>query len=165
MEMQVVPLPKGPLTAMALLLFFAAAILIWALNLRYRRRELQHQERMAAMEKGVSVPTSADFSDMVSTPRAYLLRGMIWLFTGVALVICILGVSVTTRAPVSLGDRIYQAKYLKEIGATAEQIQVALNDTTAVYGVPPGLALLGVIPAAVGIAYLIFYRSEVNRSK
>ena len=164
MSMQSAPIHiAGPLTAMALLLFFAAATLIWALNLRYRRRELGHRERMAAIEKGVSVPALSDSSEMGSTQRAYLLRGMIWLFTGVALVVCLLGISLTTRTTVSLGDRIYQAKYLKEIGATPEQIQVAVNDTTAVYGVPPGFALLGVIPAAVGIAYLIFYRSEMSR--
>ena len=159
MNMHQIPVGLG------LLLFLAAGTFIWALNLRYRVRELRHRERLAAIEKGVSGPALADLSEMGATPRAYLLRGMIWLFTGVSLVVCLLGISLTTRTTASLGDRIYQAKYLKEIGATPEQIQVALNDTTAVYEVPPGIALLGVIPAAVGIAYLIFYRSEMNRSK
>ena len=166
MNMQNAPIHiAGPLMAMALLLFFAAAILIWALNLRYRNRELQHRERMAAIEKGGSVPALTDSSEMGSSPRGYLLRGMILLFTGVGLVVCLLGISLTTRTSTSLGDRIYQARYLKEIGATPEQIQTALNDTTAVYSVPPGVAMLGIIPAAVGLAYLIFYRSEVSRSK
>ena len=159
MNMQKIPM------GLSLLLFFAAGTVIWALNLRYRLRELQHRERIAAIEKGVSVPALAEFSEMSSTTRSYLLRGMIWLFSGVALVVCLLGISLTTRTTTSLGDRVYQAKYLKEIGATPEQIQAALNDTTAVYGVPPGVAMLGVIPAAVGLAYLIFYRSETNRSK
>lgn len=161
--MQSAPIPVGPLTAMALLLFFAAATLIWALNLRYRRRELQHREMMAAIEKGAALPVLAHVSELGSSPRAYLLRGMIWLFTGVALGVVLLGVSLTTRRPVSLGDRIYQAKYLKEAGATPEQIDTALKDTASVYEIPPAWALLGVIPAAVGIAYLLFYRFEVSR--
>jgi hypothetical protein len=156
---------KGIPLGLGLLLFFAALTIIWVLTLRYRLRELQHRERMAAIEKGISVPAPTDFSEVGSTTRSYLLRGMIWLFTGVALVGCLLGISLTTRTTPSLGDRVYQAKYLKEIGAAPEQIQAALTDTTAVYDLPPGLAFLGVIPAAVGLAYLTFYRSEMNRSK
>ncbi len=37
---------------MVMLIGAVAAILIVGLTLRYRRRELQHKERLAAMEKG-----------------------------------------------------------------------------------------------------------------
>ena len=41
---------------MVMLIGAVAAILIVGLTLRYRRRELQHKERLAAMEKGAPLP-------------------------------------------------------------------------------------------------------------
>ncbi len=65
----------------------AAVILIVALRLRAKRRELLHRERLAAIEKGVEIPEAllAD-SDSLS-PHACLLRGLIWLLSGVAVII------------------------------------------------------------------------------
>jgi hypothetical protein len=55
---------------------------VYALYMRFRRRELQHKERMAAIEKGVTLP---DLTDVETGPRIYLLRGLIWLLSGIAL--------------------------------------------------------------------------------
>ncbi len=64
--------------------------------LQYRRRKetfaLYHQERMAALEKGVELPPLPDYllTEDNRLPRAYnprrhLLKGLIWLFIGIGL--------------------------------------------------------------------------------
>jgi hypothetical protein len=70
-----------------------ALIITTAVTLRFVRRrrlfELYHEERMAAIAKGVDVPAlpEALLSDgsRVRTPGAVLLRGLIWLFIGIPL--------------------------------------------------------------------------------
>jgi hypothetical protein len=67
-----------------------------AIFLQYRKRKetfaLYHQERMAAIEKGVDLPPLPDFllSDDGRAfrpyhPRRHLLKGLTWLFTGIGL--------------------------------------------------------------------------------
>ena len=41
-----------PEVVIIMFLLSAAGVLAWSLSLRYRQRELQHKERMAAIEKG-----------------------------------------------------------------------------------------------------------------
>lgn len=71
-------------------------IAMLAIVLQYRKRKetfaLYHQERMAALEKGVELPPLPDFllSDDGRPPRPYhprrhLLKGLVWLFIGVGL--------------------------------------------------------------------------------
>src|SRR5690242_18376366 len=79
---------------MVMLIGAVAAILIVGLTLRYRRRELQHKERLAAMEKGAPLPALTDFEQRAPwTPRMYLLRGLMWLFGGIGLTLFLLAVS------------------------------------------------------------------------
>jgi len=60
--------------------------------LEYRKRKeiytLYHQERMAAIDKGLELPPlpEAFFTDSTRprSPRGQLLKGLIWLFTGSA---------------------------------------------------------------------------------
>jgi hypothetical protein len=65
--------------------------MIGALSLyfAFRTRQLRHQERMAAIEKGIDLPRE-------STPgsSALLLRGLIWFFIGIAMVLFFTIVSV-----------------------------------------------------------------------
>ena len=83
--------------------FFLALVLLgYALYLRFRRRELRHKERMAAIEKGVALP---DLTDIEAGPRIYLLRGMIWLLSGITLSVFLLVLSATTRFPKSAEER------------------------------------------------------------
>jgi hypothetical protein len=98
-------------------------LVVWVI-LDYRRRrrmiELQHAERMAAIERGMDVPP---LPANVSRPptirnRSTLLPGLVWLFVGIA-------------------------------------ITVGLRDVD-----PYAFALFGLIPAAIGIAYLLYYAFE-----
>jgi hypothetical protein len=95
---------------------------IVAIITNYQKRKhmyaLHHQERMAAIEKGVDVPPlpEAFFSEdsKVYSPRRNLLKGLIWLF---------IGLSLLFASPV-MG-----------------------HESTR----------LGIIPAGIGAAYLIYY--------
>jgi uncharacterized protein DUF6249 len=139
----------------------AGCIFIYALYIRYRRREMQHREQLTALEKGAALP---ELHDVEIGPRAYLLRGMIWLFSGIALSIFLFGISVTTRQPKSIEQRIREAKFVEQIGGTSEQIREAQNDTKPEEMLPVAFSLAGLVPAGVGLAYLIFYRLERTRT-
>lgn len=141
--------------------FLALVVFGYALYLRFRRRELQHKERMAAIEKGVALP---DLTDVEAGPRIYLLRGMIWLLSGIALSVCLLVVSATTRFPKSVNERFGEADRIARWGGTADQIKQAQNDTSPYERVPYAVSLVGLVPIGVGAAYLIFYRVERTRS-
>ena len=144
-------------------LFFFLALVVfgYALYLRFRRRELQHKERMAAIEKGVALP---DLTDIEAGPRIYLLRGMIWLLSGLALSVFLLVVSATVQLPKSAEQRFREANTIARLGGTAEQIQQAQNDTGPLLRLPYAVSLIGLVPVGVGAAYLIFYRVEKTRS-
>lgn len=71
-------------------------IAMLAIYLQYRKRKetfaLYHQERMAALDKGVELPPLPDYllSDDGRVPRPYhprrhLLKGLTWLFIGIGL--------------------------------------------------------------------------------
>lgn len=137
-------------------------LIVYALYMRFRRRELQHKERMAAIEKGVALP---DLTDIEAGPRIYLLRGMIWLLGGIALSVFLLVVSATTRFPRSAEERFREANTIQRWGGTAEQIQAAQNDTSPLERLPYAVSLIGLVPVAVGVAYLTFYRVETARSR
>ena len=103
--------------------------------LNYRRRkqlfELYHQERMAAISKGIELPPLPEdlFQDwekpqpsLPKTPRDSLLKGLVWLFVGLAIVIAVGGIK----------------------------------------GMEEGM--LGLIPAGVGLAHLIYYFVEGRKA-
>ena len=100
-------------------------IIALVLNYRKRRRliELVHAERLAAIERGMEVPTLP--IEILGSPpvsRSTLLPGLVWLFVGLALTAGLHGL------------RGY---------AGAE-----------------GLSIWGLVPTAVGVAYLIYYFVE-----
>jgi hypothetical protein len=92
----------------------------------YRKRKemfaLHHQERMAAIEKGIELPPLPDefFSDngKPRSPHRKLLTGLIWLFIGLSWMI---------------------AFYVRPTRGM------------------DGAAIYGLIPATIGLAYLIYY--------
>jgi hypothetical protein len=116
---------------------------------------------MAALEKGVALP---DLTDIEVGPRIYLLRGMIWLLSGLALSVFLLVLSATTQFPKSAEERFREANTIARLGGTAEQIQQAQNDTGPQERLPYAVSLIGLVPIGVGVAYLIFYRVEKTRS-
>jgi len=93
-----------PESILALMIPIIATVLgigmaMLAVYLNYRKRKdmfaLYHQERMAAIEKGIELPPLPDafFSEESKpvSPRRRLLHGLVWLFLG-------LGVLVAFRA-------------------------------------------------------------------
>lgn len=143
----------------------ALIIVVVLLLLRHRNQEMRHRERLAALEKGVvppANPASAPWS-----PRIYLLRGLIWSFTGAALIIALLVASLTSH-------RHYHesAEFLaSRARGVSENLQIPIEQAREIVakdeaeragednGVPAAIAFFGLIPLGVGLAYIIFYRS------
>jgi hypothetical protein len=134
-------------------------LMFYSLLLRYRRRELQHKERLAALEKGMPLPELHEERRAPWSPQTYLLRGMIWLFSGIAIILFLGALSQASHTQVGLEERLYRDKSLREQGATEEQIKQYDTESRR-DGIPFAFALLGLIPSGVGLAYLIFYRVQ-----
>jgi len=159
----------GPEIVIILMVLSAAAIIIWSLVLRYKRHEMRHRERMTAIEKGAELPADPPEKPPVPwSPRVYLLRGLIWLFTGLGLSTFLLGLSLTIvpHQP-NFEDRLWRVQNLRQNGATEEEIKQLLsqsqNQGPPRGEFPAGISLVGLIPMGVGLAYLIYYRGEGHR--
>jgi len=139
-----------------LLAFFAVFV---SLAYRYHMRELDHKEKMTAMEKGIDPPVERTAP---WTPRTYLLHGMIWLFAGIASFLALSAVAVTSHRPFPAEMTVRAATEAREHGATPEEVQMILKGREE-EGIPIGLGALGLIPIGVGLAYLIFYRIESKK--
>ncbi len=147
-------------------LLAALVITLMVLLLRYRNHQLLHQERMAALEKGVDVPLGRGPAPW--SPRLYLLRGLIWSFSGAALIVCLLGIAYSSQRPDSAESMAWRARTLSQtLSIPLDQAQqiVQKDQATHVNGMPAGVALLGVIPLAIGLAYLVFYYSDPSRKQ
>jgi uncharacterized membrane protein len=157
--------PMGPEFVIAFMVAAAAAIIICSLALRYKMRELRHKERMTALEKGSDI-ASLNLNEKEPapwSPRVYLLRGLIWLFTVIGLSVFLLGLSLTIGSHTeTLEDKLWRAQNLRRQGATEDEIKQYLNDRSkqTERKMPEGLSLIGLIPIGVGLAYLIYYRKE-----
>ena len=143
-------------------------LVIAILWLRFRNRQFEHQERIAALEKGVALIPAASEQPLWS-PRIYLLCGLIWTFTGAGLTIALFGVawtSVQPHPPRSAESMAMQAKQV------SETLQIPMNQARDIVnmdeaarlargekGSPLTIALFGLIPLGVGLAYLVYYRS------
>ncbi len=88
------------------------------LSVRYRRRVLQNQERMAALEKGTPLPELIEEQMAPWSGRIYLLRGMMWLFSGVAIVVFLSVMAAYSRQNPGMESRLYRAQELRRLGAT-----------------------------------------------
>lgn len=135
------------------------------LYLRYRGQQMLHEERMAALEKGAAVPTVWGRDPW--TPRVYSLRGLIWSFSGAALLVCPLGLAISSHRPESVESMAYRAQALsRNLGAPLDQDRqmVDKEEPDRTQRAPLSVALLGLIPLGVGRAYLMFYRSDESRN-
>jgi hypothetical protein len=148
-----------PEFVMVILILSVGAVIFYSLLMRYRKRELQHKERLAALEKGMPLPELHE-AQAAWSPRVYLLRGMLWLFGGIAIAVFLGAIAGSTSRIPRLEDRMWRAQNLRKMGATDEQIQKVENDATPENGMPASVALLGLVPIGVGLAYLIYYRVE-----
>jgi hypothetical protein len=146
------------------LLIATLVVILVALYLRFRNLQMFHQERMAALEKGAPVPIGHALAPW--SPRVYLLRGLLWSFAGVALIVSLLGIAAATHQPESAENTLWRAKNLAQrLNITAEQAnQIVEKDRDARQnGLPSSVALLGLIPVGVGLAYLVFYQTGDKR--
>jgi lysylphosphatidylglycerol synthetase-like protein (DUF2156 family) len=145
----------------SLFVLAACIVVLFALALimafRFKQRELQHRERMVALEKGAPLPILTE--PAASQSASLLLRGMRWLFSGIALVIFLLALTLSPQREISASVRVQNANYAKNSGATEEQVREIMNDRQE-RGMPAGFSLIGLIPIGVGLAYLIAYRKE-----
>jgi hypothetical protein len=151
-------------------LLFLLVVVVMMLWLRHRNQQALHQERMSALEKGVPLP--ATLGPFPWSARVYLLRGLIWSFTGAALILGLLGLSWSSHRPHQPPNAEWQAMQARSVSRNLdipiEQAReiVAKDEaarTTQFDGPPASIALFGLIPLAVGLAYLVFYRTTESR--
>jgi hypothetical protein len=127
--------------------------------LRHREAMSRHQERLAAIDKGISVPVAETRPSR--SPRIYLLRGLQWFFVGVGISLVLLSISTASREPISLASKLSMAQMLKAQGASEAQIAEYMKSAAGeMEGMPYSAASIGLVPMSVGLAYLIFYRKE-----
>jgi hypothetical protein len=69
-------------------------IIVFMMIMKAERTRLLHRERMAAIEKGIEIPAGLLSDSAALSPNACLLRGLIWLLTGVALIVTLAGMGV-----------------------------------------------------------------------
>ena len=117
---------------------------------------------MAALDKGMAIPELAPTASTPWTPRAYLLRGLINLFVGIALFLLVGGIVVSVQHQPTIESRVREAMWAKNAGANEDQVKAIMNDTERRDGPPPALALIGLIPIGIGLAFLITYRLETK---
>jgi len=65
--------------------FMIVGLAAFALAYRYKRDEMYHRERMAAMDKNLPLPQS--FWEPAPRPSAWLLRGLIWIVIGFGIIV------------------------------------------------------------------------------
>ena len=95
--------------------------------LRHQRRTLIHRERLAAIEKGITLPPLEQEEKRRSwnVQRTLLLAGLIWLSLGICAYVTL---SVIMASPANAKLRI-----------------------------PPGIQWIGLGPAAIGVSHLVVY--------
>jgi len=156
-------MPEYVLTLAA---FLTLVLVLAVLYSRYRQKLMLHQERMSALEKGTPIPLGPEPAPW--SPRVYLLRGLIWSFSGAGLIVCLLGLAWASQRPQSATLVAMRAREISQgLQIPIDQArQIAEKDAAAQReGVPPGIAVLGVIPLAVGLAYLVFYFTDDSRRR
>jgi hypothetical protein len=132
--------------------------------LKYRKQVMLHEERMAALDKGTAIPLGRDPGPW--SPRVYLLRGLIWSFSGAALIVCLLGVAWSTTRPQTLEDISYRARDIsRNLQIPVDQARQMAEKDQVGRGLPAGVAVLGVVPLGVGLAYLVFYFTDDSRKR
>jgi hypothetical protein len=155
-------MPIVGVATFALIVVLATILIVAAMVSRYKQRELQHRERMAAVEKGVALPAESVTQPEPFHPRTYLLRGLMWLFIGIAISISFAGLAMLAQHQEPAWVRVDEATHAKERGASDAEVVQIMNDKHN-DGPNPGIGLIGLIPIGVGLAYLITYRSERSR--
>lgn len=149
-----------------LLVLPGLVVILMTQYLRHRNMRMLHEERLAALEKGTAVPLGSPLAPW--TPRVHLLRGLMWSFGGLAVVVCLLGIAGSSHRTQSAESVMWSAKNLSrnlEIPLDQAKQIVEKDQANRENGMPASIALLGLIPLAVGLAYLVFYYTDESRKK
>jgi hypothetical protein len=155
-----------PEVVFSLVLILAVAVIVGGLYLRFRNLQMLHVERMAAMDKGTTIPVWR--SRPPWSPRVYFLRGLLWGLGGAALSLSLFGIAGSTHQPERPESVMRQAKDL------SDQVAIPLDEARKIIdrdrehrteGMPSAIALLGFIPVGIGLAYLLFYFTDDSRYK
>ncbi|HUK18790.1 MAG TPA: DUF6249 domain-containing protein [Bryobacteraceae bacterium] len=152
---------EPPVVLACLGLFCILAVILVLLYLRYQNQRMQHQERLAALEKGTPIPMAP--APAPWSPRVYLLRGLLWAFSGAALFVCLLGLAWSSQRPESAEVIAWNARNVSQsLNIPIDQARQMVEKDEAAHrpGPPTSIALLGLIPFGVGLAYLVFYWSD-----
>jgi hypothetical protein len=132
--------------------------------LKHRKQVMLHEERMAALDKGTAIPLGRDPGPW--SPRVYLLRGLIWSFSGAALIVCLLGIAWSTTRPTSAESMLWAAKNVSQnLDIPLDQARQIVEKDQSRTGMPAGVSSLGAVPLAVGLAYLVFYFTDDSRKR
>lgn len=152
-----------PEVLLAAFLFSVLAVILATLYLRHRNLQLLHLERMAAIEKGVAVPVGRTLPFW--SPRAYLLRGLLWSMGGSALAVFLFCLAASTHPPALQADLAdTRAKiFSEENKISVDDARMILAERARDHGIPSAVALLGLIPICIGLAYLAFYYTDDTR--
>lgn len=142
------------------------------LGLRAHQIRAQHRERLAALDKGVDIKPILLNAVPAFGHRVYLLRGLVWLFAGTALL-----ASLTVIAPFwdetddprhKLESKLMRARNLKDMGATEALLSAMESEIERAGRDRPNprlIGLVGLIPMFTGFAYLVFYVLEERRMR
>jgi hypothetical protein len=120
---------------------------------------------MAALEKGAAIPMLPGPAPW--SPRVYLLRGLIWSLSGAALIVCLYGISSAIQTGHdNARDKAYQAESIaRSLSISPERAEAMVEKDAAQRNssAPLAISMLGLVPLAVGLAYLVFYFTEPSR--
>lgn len=153
------------------LIILLGAFGLFYLGLRGHQVRMLHEERMRALDKGVDIKPILLNATPAFGHRVYLLRGLVWLFAGAALMAVLAVTAGLFQSPprsqaMILQEKLVRISSLRALGATDAQLQVIEKELER--GEPhfrptPPLLVIGIIPMSVGLAYLIFYALEEKR--
>lgn len=124
--------PDVEIAAVVIILIGYLGLREW---LRHKRRALIHQERLAAIEKGVELPPLDQETKhrAWNVQRTLLLAGLIWISLG----LCTF-VTLST---------------------------VIASPTNAALAIPAGIQWIGLGPAAIGLSHLVVYFTGKKRER
>lgn len=122
-------------------------VAIWIAGV-HNWRNMEIRERIARIEKGLEVPPI----EAAGAPN-YLLRGLQWTLASIALTIVMLTAHAELREKHLVHDeRVVDGKLVS--------IPLRFEERPAI---PRAATQLGLIPGAIGIAYLIYYWTQRKR--
>lgn len=142
--------------AILVVMFLLTLAIIWY---RLRVERWKHEERMAMIEKGVSLLSPP------SRAHRYSLWGQLFLLVGVALLVVAVGYGHSTAERLPEAEkfaRMQEHQKAKVPQETLARIQRELDQEVR-YGIDPSAGWFALLPCTIGIGYLLMARMERRR--